>query len=187
MIGETPTLVILGASGSGKTHVAAELGRILSRPVVENDALVEARRGATVAQQMVDDPERALEDLCRGALELLVAGGPGAGAIIALSPSSIECAGVRDALAAARDGGTRVVALTAPLDVLVRRNGLNAPQPNPVGAPRAWFRGQLARLEDAYSQVADFWCDTGTTDSTISARLIAEALGLGGPRPPEND
>lgn len=184
---EVPEVIIIGVSGSGKSQVATALGNLLSRPVMDNVRIVEAREKTSVSRLMTDDPEGALESLSAAALELMQVGGPGSGAVVSLSPSAILSDGVREALTRAREAGSKVVALRAPLEALVKRNGLDAPQPTPLGTPRAWFRKQISQLEGAYSPVADLWCDTGTTDSTINARLIVDALGLKGSPPRETD
>ena len=176
-----PVLVILGASGSGKSAVADALGRRLELRVVEVEAIVAERAGVPLGEMMTDSPEDALEALAVASQDELAEGGPGAGAIVVLSPSAVLNPGVMEALEAAKAAGTKVTALRASLSSLVRRNGLDAIRPTNLGTPRAWFRTQLSSLEEAYSKVADVWCDTDTCDSAMAARLIAADLGFSFP------
>lgn len=176
-----PTLVVVGASGSGKSEVAAALGQRLALPVLEVEPLVEARRGHSISEMMTEAPEETLEILAKTSEEALAADGVGAGAIVVLSPSSILNPDVMRSLVVAKAGGTQVSALRASLSSLVRRNGLDAIRPTTLGTPRAWFRTQLATLEEAYARVADVWCDTDTSDAAMAARLIAVELGLSFP------
>lgn len=173
-----PKVAILGVSGSGKTQIASALAELLETRAVEASTLAELATGRSLSNLLTEDVDAAMGALNQAARSVLDPDGPGREAVVTLGPSAILDSDVHRALSKAKEGGTRVVALRAPLDVLVRRNGLHAPQPVPLGAPRAWFRQQMAQLEDAYSQVTELWCDTGTTDSAINARLIAGELGL---------
>ena len=84
-----PVLVILGASGSGKSAVADALGRRLELRVVEVEAMVAERAGVPLGEMMTDSPEDALEALAVASQDVLAEGGPGAGAIVVLSPSAV--------------------------------------------------------------------------------------------------
>ncbi|WP_099332009.1 shikimate kinase [Actinomyces minihominis] len=172
-----PSLVLVGASGSGKSEVAEALGLQLGLPVVESEENASLILGSPVGVAMTDDPESALEALAVAACEVLTPNGPGAGSIVVLSASSILNPEVFEGVVEAKAGGARVVGLRASLSTLVRRNGLDAPRPAALGTPRAWFRAQLTVLEEAYSKVVDLWCDTDTCDGSMAARLITAELG----------
>ncbi len=172
----SPSIIILGVSGSGKTEVAQALSDALDATCIENTTLAEENLGAPLSEMMTDDPERALEALAVAASELLA--NSLESHVLVLSPSAVLNPEVREKLLSAKKRGALVVGLRAPLQTLVRRTGLNAPQPVPLGAPRAWFRAQVAELEGAYSDLVDLWCDTGTGDAEMTARLIKEELAL---------
>ena len=173
-----PLIVLVGAPGTGKSEVAAALGQWLSLPVTESEALVEQRLGAALPELMIDDPEGALEALNHGAVEVLHTGGGSNGGVVTLSSSAPLDAQVQAALGDAKNRGASVVVLTASLGTLVRRIGLNAPQPPGLGTPRAWFRSHLRLLEEAYLRIGDYWCDTDRCDPRACAQQIAENLGL---------
>lgn len=173
-----PLVIVIGAPGTGKSIIAAELGQQLRVPVVESESVVERRLGRDLPALMVDDPEGALEALNLAAVDLLQAGNTGKGGVITLSSSAPLDPLVETALRSAKAKGAVVVVLTASLATLVRRNGLNAPQPPGLGTPRAWFRSHLALLEEAYLLIGDYWCDTDRCDPRACAQQIAENLGL---------
>ncbi len=174
---EAPVVVIMGASGTGKTSVAERLGEALGLHVVESEELAEQAVGSSISSMMISDPERGLELLRDAALRALL-GGAGAGTILVLSASAPLDPQVAAAVDASRELAARTVALTASLDTLVRRNGLNAARPTALGTPRAWFRSQVQAVEEAYSPIADYWCDTDTCAPAACAHEIIANLGL---------
>lgn len=175
---KVPAVILVGAPGTGKSAVAGALGRTLGLPVAESDSVAEHLLGRPVSALMIDDPEGALEALNEAAVEVLRAGGSGADAVVTLSASAPLDPRVGEALNDAKQLDVPVVVLTAALSTLVRRNGLNAPQPPGLGTPRAWFRSHLKTLEDAYLLIGDYWCDTDGCDPEACALQIAENLGL---------
>lgn len=175
---ENPALIILvGAPGTGKSVVAHELGQLLSVPALESESLVERRLGGALSDLMVDDPEGALEALNVAALDLLQGNFHSEGGVITLSSSAPLNPKVAAALQDVTDKGGAVVVLTASLATLVKRNGLNAPQPPGLGTPRAWFRSHLRLLEEAYLLIGDYWCDTDRCDPRQCAEQIVKNLG----------
>jgi shikimate kinase len=64
-------LALAGMMGSGKSTVARILGRLLRRPVVSTDALVEARAGKPIAQIFAEDGEPTFRALERAAVASL--------------------------------------------------------------------------------------------------------------------
>lgn len=173
-----PMVVIVGAPGTGKSVVGSALARLLDTGFVESESLAEQTLGMPTAEAMIYDPERTLDALNAAALGALGCGGPAADDVLSLSASAPLEPGVMDALKRFKDQGVPVVVMTASLTTLVRRNGLNAPQPPGLGTPRAWFRSHLATLNDAYLLIADYWCDTDGCDPQGCAREIAENSGL---------
>lgn len=175
---ESALIILLGAPGTGKSAVAPELARALSLPTLESESLVERRLGGALPTLMVDDPEGALEALNIAALDLLRDGVPAEGGVVTLSSSAPLDSRVAAALQEVKAKGASVVVLTAPLATLVKRNGLNAPQPPGLGTPRAWFRSHLRLLQEAYLLIGDYWCDTDRCDPQQCAQQIVENLGL---------
>lgn len=64
-LGSAEALALAGMMGSGKSTVARRLGRLLRRPVVSTDALVEALAGKPVARIFAEDGEPAFRALER--------------------------------------------------------------------------------------------------------------------------
>lgn len=176
--GQWPTVIIMGASGSGKTSVGEEIARRASWALVENCEVAEHLLGMPLSEAMIRDPQGAQEALTVAARQCLTPGGKGAGAAVVLSASAPLDPEVHSLVEQCRVVHVPVVALSAPLEVLARRNGLLAARPSALGTPRAWFRQQLGQVEDAYSLVADYWCDTGSCDSSECAMRIATEFGL---------
>lgn len=61
-------IYLIGFMGAGKTTLATELGRRLSMPVIDLDALIEQQRGRTVADIIKTDGETAFREIERDAL-----------------------------------------------------------------------------------------------------------------------
>lgn len=173
-----PAVVIVGAPGTGKSAVGRSLAQTLGVGFVESESLAEDAMGAPIAEAMVYDPEDTLEALNVAARSMLVCGGVAGGDVLTLSASAPLEPGVMERVVDLKDKGVPVVALTASLATLVRRNGLNAPQPPGLGTPRAWFRSHLATLNNAYLLIGDYWCDTDRCDLQGCAQEIAQNLGL---------
>ncbi len=175
---DCPAVVIIGAPGTGKSAVGRTLAQALGVGFVESETLAEEAIGAPIAEGMIYDPENTLEALNVAARNALACGGGASGSVLTLSASAPLEPGVMERVVDLKDRGVPVVALTASLTTLVRRNGLNAPQPPGLGTPRAWFRSHLATLNDAYLLIGDYWCDTDRCDLQGCAQEIAQNLGL---------
>lgn len=173
-----PVLVLIGASGSGRTCVGAAAAEMLNAPFVESEDIAEERLGIAVGAQFNQDAKVAQAALDEAAVEALREGGVGAGAVVALSASAPLSGEVRDALDACRHAGSPVVALEASLPTLSQRTGLNAQRPVFLGTPRAWFRAQIAELEAAYGKVADHFFETDATTCEEAAARIVETVRL---------
>ncbi len=70
-LGSAETLSLAGMMGSGKSTVAAILGRLLGRAVVGTDARVEALAGKPVARIFAEDGEAVFRALERGVVRSL--------------------------------------------------------------------------------------------------------------------
>src|SRR5512138_1961129 len=73
-IGSAETLALAGMMGSGKSTVAAHLGRLLGRRVVALDAEIARAAGKPIAAIFAEDGERAFRALERIAVATLPAG-----------------------------------------------------------------------------------------------------------------
>jgi shikimate kinase len=152
-----PQIVLTGFMATGKTEVGRRLARLLGRPFVDTDRLVEARAGRTVAAIFADEGETRFRTLERDAVaeacavpEAVVATGGGT----LLDPEN------RRRLAAAGP----IVHLTAEPEVILRRVG--DPETRPLLAPDngdrlGRVRALLAERAPVYA-VATHAVDTST-------------------------
>lgn len=80
-------LILIGFSGTGKTHVGQEVARLLTWEFIDMDAIIEANAGKPVRRIFEEDGEpafrllekQALRDVCSGRGRVIAAGG---GAVI---------------------------------------------------------------------------------------------------------
>jgi len=66
-LSETRNIILIGLSGSGKSSLGKRLSARLRRPLLDTDAMVEARAGKTISRIFAEDGEEAfrnLETLC---------------------------------------------------------------------------------------------------------------------------
>jgi shikimate kinase len=143
-------LVLVGLMGSGKSTVARIISERLARPLVDSDAVIEARTGRTVREIWLTDGEDGFRDLETDAL---------IDALASPTPSVIAAAGgvvLRDRNRAVLQGdGVRVVWLCAQPATLVDRvrSGVHRPalDDDPAGTLQRMFDSR----EALYREVAD--------------------------------
>ncbi len=171
-INQYPAVVVLGATGAGKTSMCIELAKLTGLEHVDCELVAQDALGHPLAVSFVEDPERATVTLVKASRSALVAGGNGAGAIVELPPSAPLNKEVAELLEEARGSGTIVVGLDASIGELARRAGLNAAQPGFLGTPRAWFRQQYERLMGVYGPIVDYWFNSENNDPIHIAAAV---------------
>ncbi len=174
----SPSIVLFGMMGVGKTTVARLVGERLGREVVDTDAEVERRTGASIPAIFAADGEASFRELERevvaettGRDDLVIALGGGA----VLDDANVE---------AARAAGV-LVRLEADADVLVerltgeRRETERRPLvdgEDPGSALRRTLDGRAAR----YAEVADLTVDATGPAEEVAAAVLAAVAAHGG-------
>lgn len=158
-------LVLVGAPGSGKSQIAAELAQRWGAECLDTDDMYLQRFGQTVGEAVVAD-----ESAFRGEEERIASGALAAdGAVVALGSGAVLSENVRNALAACR-----VVWLQVGLADSVRRSGLSGPRPMALGNVRGQLQTMLEQRAGLYQQVADFLVDTDSRDVASVADEIEQ-------------
>ena len=160
-----PSLVLVGARGSGKTSVGKRVAKELGLPFFDTDRLVTDTDGRTIPEIFSADGEERFRELEVAALVAALASGP---AVVATGGGIV----LRPENRARLCGAGLVVWLTAPAGVLHARiaGDENRPALTALG-PLEEITELLARREPLYREVADSICDTGRTrfDDLIDA------------------
>jgi shikimate kinase len=172
-------LVLVGFMGTGKSTLGRAAAQLLGRPLVDTDAAVEARAGASVPEIFASRGEAAFREL-EAAVVAEVA--RRSGQVVATGGGVL---GRPENVAALRSGGL-LVALTARPEVILRRVGGAAAAarrpllagPDPLGRVRELLRARAAQ----YAQ-ADLQLDTSDLD-VDQALLALFRLCAQTPEPP---
>src|SRR5436190_14572749 len=156
-------LVLVGLMGTGKTTVSRMAAARLGRPLVDSDALIEARTGRTVREIWAADGEAAFRALETEALrDALDSAEP---TVIAAAGGVVLSADNRAALKSAR---ARVVWLYASPEVLVDRVATGGHRPLLDDDPAGALRRMATERDELYREVADACVSTeGRTPSEV--------------------
>jgi shikimate kinase len=165
----TPSVVLVGAPGSGKSTVGARLAERLGVPFTDVDAEIESRVGKSVPEIFADDGEPAFRALEEAATADLL-GRPG---VLSLGGGAVLSAATRNALR-----GHRVVWLRVGAPVAVKRVGLNEARPLLLGNVRGTLMRLLAERTPLYAEVSGHTVDTDTLTPEEVVRQIVAAVGL---------
>lgn len=171
----TPTIVLVGLMGTGKSTVAWELSRRLGSVCLDTDKLVEQRLGKSVRQVFAERGEEFFREVesevlgeCLHSPDAVVAAAGGVVVGEANRQMLKRASGRGDAL---------VVWLSAPVETLVRRTANAGHRPLLDADPA----GVLARMESMrrsmYEEVADMTIDVSDRSPESVADLVIEALG----------
>lgn len=163
-----PTVVLVGAPGSGKSTIGPLLAAALGEEFHDSDSLIEARSGMSVPDIFVLHGEPFFRDLER---EVVLGALAAAGGVLALGGGAVESAQVRAALA-----GRNVVWVHVADSEAVKRVGLSGPRPVLLGN----LRGQWAQLVEQrtpwYREVARWHIDTTDREPDAVAEEISDLL-----------
>jgi shikimate kinase len=167
----TPTVVLIGAPGSGKTSVGTRIAQRMAVPFRDTDVDVERRSSRTISDIFIEDGEAAFREMEHTAVLAALAEHDG---VLALGGGAVVHEGTRAALR-----GHRVIWLRVGLAAAASRVGLNRDRPMLLGN----VRGTLLRLLDEraplYAQVSAGVVDTDslTIDETVDAVITSLNAG----------
>ncbi len=163
---EVPQIVLTGFMGTGKTEVGRRLARLLGRPFVDTDDLVEAAAGRSVADIFTAEGEPRFRALEREAVER-ACGVPEA--VIATGGGTILDPENRRRLAAAGP----IVCLAARPEVILRRVRNPASRPLLATAPDRAGRVEalLAARASTYALASHTVDTSGLTVDEVVERV----------------
>ncbi|HEY5820589.1 MAG TPA: shikimate kinase [Propionibacteriaceae bacterium] len=163
----TARIVLVGAPGSGKTTVGAQLAAELGLPFADVDAVIEDQVGKSVAEIFADDGEavfRAFEEAATAAL--LTQDG-----VLSLGGGAVLSPVTRAALA-----GHRVIWLQVSVPYAVKRVGLNEARPLLLGNVRGRLIKLLSERTPLYAEVAT---ESVNTDDATPEEVVAQIRRTG--------
>ena len=174
----TPSILLVGLMGTGKSTIARQLSARLGIDCLDTDKLVETRSGRSVRELFAELGEGAFRDIESDVLdECLSRQLPsviaGAGGIVVRQEN-------RDRINSARDDNSVVVVwLNASTDVLVSRTSKGVHRPL-LDDDRV---GTLTRLAteraDLYADVADIVVDVSNRSVESTVNLLIDAIEEG--------
>lgn len=143
-------LALVGAPGSGKSAIAAQIAQRWGVPLIDTDEVYSHRFGASVAEAVIDD-----EAAFRAAEEQVVLEALGTpDAVVAVGSGALT-----EAVLAALEK-VPVVWLEVSLSEASRRTGLSGMRPLSLGPVRAQLADMMAARADTYASVADLTVNT---------------------------
>ena len=170
-----PQIVLTGFMATGKTEVGKRLARLLGRPFVDTDGIVEAAEGRTVAQIFAAEGEVRFRGLERAAVEQACAVRD---AVIATGGGALLDAENRRRLAAA---GPIICLSATPEDILKRTgNGMNRPllATQAHGADRLdRVRALLLERAPSYALASHMVDTSGLTADQVAERVRDLVVG----------
>ncbi|MGC5662623.1 shikimate kinase [Micromonospora sp. WMMD723] len=162
-----PVCVLVGAPGSGKSTVGAELATLLGVAFRDTDTDIEQMAGKPIPEIFIDEGEAHFRALERAAVLAALASHAG---VLALGGGAILAEENRAALV-----GHTVVHLSVELTDAVKRVGLGAGRPLLSVNPRATLKHLMDQRRPLYAEVATA---TVVTDGRAPEEIAAEIVAL---------
>jgi len=162
----TPTVVLVGPPGSGKTTIGRLVADKLGVEFRDTDADIEATAGKTVGDIFIEDGEPQFRELEAKAVDAALAHSDG---VLALGGGAIGNPDTRERLR-----GHRVVFLDVGLAAAAERVGFAKSRPLLVVNPRAELNRLMAERRPHYEAVATAVISTDDkTPEDVAAEVLA--------------
>ncbi|MBM7079798.1 shikimate kinase [Micromonospora humida] len=162
-----PVCVLVGAPGSGKSTVGAELSTLLGVAFRDTDTDIEQMAGKPIPEIFIDEGEAHFRALEQAAVLAALTSHAG---VLALGGGAILAEENRAALV-----GHTVVHLSVELTDAVKRVGLGAGRPLLSVNPRATLKHLMDQRRPLYAEVATA---TVVTDGRAPEEIAAEIVAL---------
>jgi shikimate kinase len=164
--GRRPFVVLVGASGAGKTTVGGLLAQRLGVPFIDTDPEIERMAGKTISEIFAQDGEPVFRAMERQTVREALSRHDG---VLALGGGTVVDEGTRGLLAT-----QRVAFLVVGVTEAVRRVGSNRDRPLLAGDVRARLQKLIDERRPYYEQVATLTVDTdGLTAEEVAGELLA--------------
>jgi shikimate kinase len=167
LIRSGPVVVLVGASGAGKTTVGGLLAQRLGVGFMDTDVEIERTAGKRISQIFSEDGEPAFRAMERDLVLRALAAHDG---VLALGGGTVVDEGTRTLL-----GAQPVAFLAVGVTEAVRRIGQNGDRPLLVGDVAARLSKLIAERRPYYEQVAKW---TVVTDTLTAAEVAEELLAV---------
>ncbi len=171
---DVPWVILLGASGAGKTTVGRRLADELVCGFIDIDDRVSRELGLSMEDLILRADPRLEETQNRIGCAVLEGKHGGQGAVVAVGASLSLQPAIEDALRYASSNGSHIVHLDVDVAEVSRRMGLNAPRSVGLGAPRALLGKMLSEMNERHREIAHTSINTvGISPDVVSEQVRA--------------
>lgn len=166
-----PIAILIGPSAGGRSSVGEQISNALDVRLVEMEHVVHDITGMEYELLTLQKAPAEIAGHLREAQERLWA----SESVVTLVPLALEDEAIADTVGRAVAGGVPLIALTADMTTLARRNGLNAPRSLALGQPRKWFADMVRVQREKYLSLGAKEYDTGNAPAKqIAEKVLAD-------------
>ncbi|CAB5239700.1 unannotated protein [freshwater metagenome] len=166
----TPTVILIGPPGAGKTSVGRNLARLMRVEFNDTDTLIEAKEKMSISDIFVDKGEPFFREIekevlrdsmrdCTGVLSL------GGGAVLS-----------EESQALLRSSSSSIIFLDVSLASAAPRIGFNRDRPLLLGNPRAQWQDLMNKRRPIYESLATHTLLTDQSNPAQTAEAIVKII-----------